>query len=130
MISRISGQRLLAPEIKNRLEGLIARLPPGVDPKINRIIVTDQMITKYGAPGAGYSAMWIESERIMKLHYPFNDTSFYHEAAHAVYPNLSEKEVEALGRKWAEESRGRSLSPTSSASPGGWHVEGHKWVKD
>jgi hypothetical protein len=107
IVSRITGLKEVPEETKTRIRSLLSKLPPEINPKINRIIITDRMITKFGEPGKGYSGEFIFSERIMRLHNNFSDVTFYHETAHAVYPELSEQAVEKLGQQWAEQAKSR-----------------------
>lgn len=98
IIARLDYSKKVPPEIQARLEKLLDSLPLELDPKINRIIVTNKRITEYGEPGKGYSAQWVESERLMRLWHKFSDGDFYHEVSHALYPEESESEIERLGQ--------------------------------
>jgi len=115
IIARLDYSKTVPPEIQSRVEKLLFSLPPELEPNIKRIIVTDKMIVKFGEPGKGYSAQWVDSERIMRLNHRFTDGDFYHEVAHALNPDKSEKEVEQLGRLLEE--RIKTL-PKASGNPG------------
>lgn len=113
--ARLDYSKTVPPEIQSRVEKLLFSLPPELKPNIKRIIVTDKMIVKFGEPGKGYSAQWVDSERIMRLNHRFTDADFYHEVAHALNPDKSEKEVEQFGRLLEE--RIKTL-PKASGNPG------------
>jgi len=115
IIARLDYSKTVPPEIQSRVKKLLFSLPPELEPNIKRIIVTDKMIVKFGEPGKGYSAQWVDSERIMRLNHRFTDGDFYHEVAHALNPDKSEKEVEQLGRLLEE--RIKTL-PKASGNPG------------
>ena len=115
IIARLDYSKTVPPEIQSRVEKLLFSLPPELEPNIKRIIVTDKMIVKFGEPGKGYSAQWVDSERIMRLNHRFTDGDFYHEVAHALNPDKSEKEVEQLGRLLEERIK---AIPKASGNPG------------
>lgn len=105
ILARLSYSKTVPPEMRTRLEKLLNSLPQELDPEINRIVVTDKMITRYGEPSKGYSAQWVESERIMRLNDNFSDGDFYHEVCHALYPSKSEDEIEKLGQLLEKDMR-------------------------
>ncbi|MFA5384151.1 MAG: hypothetical protein WC364_05730 [Eubacteriales bacterium] len=83
-------RKSVTPEIRSKLDELASILPNM--PEI-RILTIKPHITMPGKPG-GYSAKWIESEKIMQLIPGFTPEDFYHEMGHALYPNYTEKQVE------------------------------------
>ncbi len=109
--ARLDYSKTVPPKIQSRVENLVNSLPSDLEPNIKRIIVTDKRITRYGHPEEGYSAQWIESERIMRLNDKFTDDDFYHEVAHALHPSMKEAEIEVAGKELSRLTKETSVGP-------------------
>jgi len=78
----------ITTEVRQRLDKLVSKLPGNMKLDIKRVMLNDRLQA---------DGKWIESERILQLRPRFADSTFFHEVVHANFPDMSERDVEALG---------------------------------